>query len=100
MIIKRDGKEYILTEQELREAYTNQQHKYDRMDVEMVLDECDEDYTEEQFIDRYGFTPSCARENIDWLADQKRDIQDGDGIGWRDAVYLSFEQLLIKVREA
>lgn len=92
MKIQRDGTWYELTSLELAEAYTEKQHDFDRQDIVMVIDEYEEDYTEDAFLDEFGMTFTFARAHLDRLAYYKRDYQDNNS-GWREAVILALECL-------
>lgn len=98
MKIYRDGTWYELTSLELAEAYTEKQHDFDRKDVEVMLDELADDYTEDEFLDRFGMTFEFARAHLDRMADYKRDYQDGN-IGWRESVYFALGRLNKEARE-
>ena len=68
MVIKRDGKEYTLTREELVEAYNEMEHIYDVETVSVRLKSCmgEEDYARlgenEDFIDAVAYQ---MRKNID-----------------------------------
>lgn len=62
MKIIRDGKEIELTPNELFQAYEEQEHAFDKGDVESELDCFDDDY----LIENYGMT----REQIDVFIDE------------------------------
>lgn len=98
MKIYRDGTWYKLTSSELSEAYTEKQHDFDREDVDMVLDEYTDDYTEDEFLNKFGMTFEFARAHLDRMADYKRDFQDNNS-GWREAVILALEKLNREARE-
>lgn len=98
MKIKRDGTWYELTSLELAEAYTEKQHDFDVQDIELVIDEYAEDYTEDAFLDEFGMTFEFARAHLDRMADYKRYFQDNNS-GWREAVILALEKLNREARE-
>lgn len=98
MKIKRDGTWYELTSLELEEAYTEKQHDYDRQDIELVIDEYAEDYTEDAFLDEFRMTYEFARAHLDRMADYKRDFQNNNSV-WRDAVIHALNKLYKEARE-
>lgn len=68
-----------LTQEELRNAYLEEEHNYDVCDIEIELEsEC--------FFDRYGMKPENLYPYLDEIATEKRINIDKYEMYWADAV--------------
>ena len=69
--------EFELTDQELREAYYEQQHKFDIEDIEWAF----EDVSEEEIIETYGLPLEEIKPLLDRIAYRYRKYRNDDE-GW------------------
>lgn len=72
---------FALSEDELRTAYEEQQHRYDLSDVKVYFD-C---YEEEDFQSEYGMTRAEAEKKFNDIAYEMRLYMDKYEMGWYDA---------------
>ena len=78
-----DGKTVTieLTAEEEYQAYCSQQFRFDRMDVEDVMDFCDD----ETFEDEYGVQPAVFETLVDDMASELRRNIDKYDMSWQAA---------------
>lgn len=82
MIIYRSNERPIeLTADELYQAYLEQEHKFDVMDIEDILDQL----TDEECLDMYDVEKSVLIDYVDEIAEKKRRNMDKYDLSWETA---------------
>ena len=74
--------EFELTSVELYDAFCEQEHLYDRADIEAVFNEIDDD----EILDGYGFTRDEIKEFFEDMAHRKRHYMDKYALSSESAV--------------
>ena len=73
--------EFELTHEEMRDAFFEQQEAFDAQDIEMLV----ENFSEEDFIEIYGLSPSVVLENVEEIGSRmRRNIEKYD-MDWESA---------------
>lgn len=90
MYIERNGIKYTLTQDELFEAYEEQQHIWDYDYCKSMLDELDARY----FRSEYGISKTQAKEMLDDIAYEMRQQIDKYDIDDDDARDVAFRTII------
>lgn len=88
--------EFELTNLELYNAYAEQQHNFDRLDVLGYLNE----FSDEQLVNDYGMTRVEAEMLIDDMADRMRRYMDKYECDWSYARDEAVSEILNENKEA
>lgn len=73
--------EFELTHKEMMDTFFEQQKAFDAQDIEMLV----EDFSEEDFIEIYGLSPSVVLENAEEIGSRMRKNIDKYDMDWGTA---------------
>lgn len=73
--------EFELTHKEMLAAFFEQQEVFDAQDIEMLV----ENFSEEDFIEIYGLSPSVVLENVEEIGSRMRKNIDKYDMDWESA---------------
>jgi len=73
--------EFELTHNEMMDTFFEQQKAFDAQDIEMLV----EDFSEEDFIEIYGLSPSVVLENAEEIGSRMRKNIDKYDMDWETA---------------
>ena len=73
--------EFELTHKEMLDTFFEQQEAFDAQDIEMLV----ENFSEEDFIEIYGLSPSVVLENVEEIGSRMRKNIEKYDMDWESA---------------